>query len=420
MSGRELPVPGGGGLGDGVGEASPAGEPACRLGAQSGFESGVPVREVRAEHLRKQGVQPVPGRSVDAFEEGVGAGEAGQGPVAVAAAGELVRQVGVEPVGDAGPQQQLLRRGRLRGEHLREQVVGDRGAVGGERADERLRVGAALHRQRGQAQPGRPAVGTFDQPRDTRLCDLQTVRAQQQAGVGGGEHQIGVADLGDLAARPIAVQRQQRVGTGGQHEAQPTGGVPDDEVHTGGDLGRGHRVELVEHHDHRLLGCGQRVGEAHQQRVVGPLGPRRPPDLDRQPHPAPIQRFEQIGPEQSRGVAGFHGQPDRRQGRGAVAGPLGGEDRLAGAGRSGEQGHRPAHPVGQPIEQPRAADEDLRRRRDREPGREQRITRRCRAAGVRRVEGTGTLTVGVFGNGVWIGHSRVLHEAPASVRGDSG
>ncbi len=72
----------------------------------------------------------------------------------------------MDAVRDADAQQQVLGGRRLCVEHLGEEVVGDRGAVGRELAQERLRVGTALHRQGAQAYSGRPSLGPLHQQAD--------------------------------------------------------------------------------------------------------------------------------------------------------------------------------------------------------------------------------------------------------------
>ncbi len=335
------------------------------------LQAGVALAQVCAQYLGEQGVQPVPGRGVDLFQEGVVAGQPGECPGGVVAAGQGVGEVGVDPVGDADAQQQVLGVRRLRVEHLSEQVVGDRGAVGRELADEGLRVGAALHREGAQPHPGGPSLGPPHQQPDACLGDVQPVLAQQGLGVRVGEPEVGVPDLGDLAGRPVAVQREQGVRPAGEYDAQPSGGVPEHEVQALGHGGRLGRVELVEHEDHGLRGLCQARRQAHQERLGHSFGPGRSADGGGQLHAAPVQGLQDVRPEDAGGVVGLDGQPQGGPWC-APAGrrPVGGEHRLAGAGRTVDQGERAPYPGRQASEQLGPVDEGLRHGRCGESGRE--------------------------------------------------
>ncbi len=285
----------------------------------------------------------------------------------------------MDAVRDADAQQQVLGGGRLRVEHLFEQVVGDGGAVGRELADEGLRVGAALHREGAQPHPRGPSLGPVHEQPDAGLGDVQPVLGQQGFGVRVGEPEVGMPDLGDLAGRPVAVQGEQGVRAAGEDDAQPAGGVPEYEVQSFRHGGRLGRVELVEHEDHGPSGpgFGQPRREAYEEGLGHSFGAGRSAHGGGQLDPAPVEGLQDVRPEDAGGVVGFDGQPHGGPRR-AAAGrrPVGGEHRLARAGRTVDQGERALHPGRQTSEQLGPVDEGLRHGRCGEPGREHRVALR--------------------------------------------
>ena len=101
---------------------------------------------------------------------------------------------------------------RRRGvENLRHQVAGQGAVLGDQLGDELVRVGMGAHRDRGQPQPGRPALRPPGQALQRARRQRDAVPGQQQAGFGDGERQVAGPDLGQLAGQPVAVQRQRRV-----------------------------------------------------------------------------------------------------------------------------------------------------------------------------------------------------------------
>ena len=92
------------------------------------------------------------------------------------------------------------------------QVIGDLPVIAGERGHERLPVSLIPKRQRGQPQPGRPALGPLPQQR--HLGRLEAERegvVQQRPGLRVAEAKLRGADLQDLARGAQAAQRERRV-----------------------------------------------------------------------------------------------------------------------------------------------------------------------------------------------------------------
>jgi hypothetical protein len=69
------------------------------------------------------------------------------------------------------------------GEYLSGEIVGDRALVAGEGGEEPVRVVRAAQRERGQPQPGDPAVAALVQPGHLRRRQLQAGGAQQRRSV---------------------------------------------------------------------------------------------------------------------------------------------------------------------------------------------------------------------------------------------
>ncbi|MFD8636460.1 hypothetical protein [Streptomyces sp. NPDC059656] len=202
--------------------------------------------------------------------------------------------------------------------------------------------------------------------------------AQQGLGILVGEPEVLVPYLRDLARRAVAVQGQQGVGPAGEDDAQAFGGVPQYEVQALGDVGCLGRVELVEDEDGGPVGPGQRLRQAYQERAGDPLGAGGPAHFGGQYGPAVVEGLQDVRPEGAGGVARLHGQPCGGAGGRALGDPVGGEDGLAGAGRSVDEGEGPLHPGRQALEQSAPVDEVLRHGRHGEPDREHGVTGRRR------------------------------------------
>src|SRR5437773_1183286 len=87
----------------------PPPRPARRPPVQLGDLLEPAVAQLGAQQLREQGMVAVPGPArPQPGREHVVALQPGQHPLAVGTAGQRVRQAAAEPLGDAGPQQELL------------------------------------------------------------------------------------------------------------------------------------------------------------------------------------------------------------------------------------------------------------------------------------------------------------------------
>lgn len=269
----------------------------------------------------------------------------GQHGLGVRASGDRVGQPGAEPVEDADPQQQLLRPGVLPSEHLGQQEVGDGAAVGLELLEAEFRVGGLLRRERAQPQSGGPPAGPFHDPAHGGRGQPQAVRLHQPGRLAGREGELRVADLGQLARGPVAVQGQQRLGAGDEDQPQPGHGVAQQEVELCGDLGGGDPVELVKDQHHRPVPCAEQGGEPGRQGVAHPVRVGRGGDVAGQRHAGRAQRLEEVRPEHAGALpVGVGGEPGDGQ-LGVPGHPVRDQQRLPGAGAAvhhgqGCAGHR--------------------------------------------------------------------------------
>ena len=137
---------------------------------------------------------------------------------------------------------------------LFDQVVDDVAVVSREARDEAGDIVSPLDRQRRQLEGRDPALGARLQRGDFARAEIQPHHLVE---VGGGllgrEAQIRRTDLGELAARPQAGQRQRRIRTGGDHQVNLRGQVLEEERHPVLDVVRVDHVVVVEH-QHDVVG----------------------------------------------------------------------------------------------------------------------------------------------------------------------
>ena len=138
--------------------------------------------QLRAQELREQVVVAVPGRlRLDAVDEEVVRHEPLGDVGAVGAARHRVREIGCEPLGDRGREQEVADVVRLAPQHLREQVLGGGTLVERERLEHR-RVRLALPvREHEQPQSGRPALGAGEQGRERLRLGLHLEAVEELA-----------------------------------------------------------------------------------------------------------------------------------------------------------------------------------------------------------------------------------------------
>jgi hypothetical protein len=272
--------------------------------------------------------------------------------LAALAAGDGVAQRAAEPVQHRGLEQERPQLLVLPLEHLFGQVVQDVPVAAGERGHERGGIVLPAQGQRGQLQPGRPALGPGRQRRHRRIRQSRRRVLEQLPGLRGGEPQVGRADLGQLAAGPQPRQRQRRIAAAGQHHADPGRPVLDQECERLVHLPCADQVVIVEDEQGLLPGqiVDQRRDQALERRRRGRAEQRSHPFAD--PGAGPVQRGYRVMPEPGWVVIPRVQREPGDRGPG-VPGPVGEQDCLAVPGRGAGQDQPPRQALIEPCRQPR-------------------------------------------------------------------
>ena len=142
--------------------------------------------ELQAQDFGEQRVIAVPAIP-ERLDESVGSHQRGEGTRGLFVTGQLTGDAGVDPVQDAGLQQQVPDVGRLVVERLRHQVTGDGAVLGGEFLDELPGVRVLAERDRRQAQSRGPALIQLRQEFQRPWRQRDAVLCHQQAGFGNAE-----------------------------------------------------------------------------------------------------------------------------------------------------------------------------------------------------------------------------------------
>ncbi len=331
---------------------------ACQAGGpavQARQLGGVPVVQLGPEQLGEQRVVAVPGPGrAGGRGEHVLALQPGQDPGPVGAAGQRVRQVAAEPVGDTRPEQERPQLGGLGGQHLLDQVAGDGPVVAGQVGHEPPWLGVLAQREGGQPQPGRPALGPPPQRLQLGPGQLDPVAGQQHGRLLEREGQVGLAELGELAGHPQPVQGQRRVGAAGHDQAELGGGVPEQEPELARHLWAGRLMQVVQDQHHRPVEL-QQAAHHRAKEPVADLGLRFEAGQEpvRGHGTGPAQRGQHLGPEPRRVlVARADPHPGHRARRPSPRRPRGQQEGLAVAGGRGQQGQRPLGALVQQPQQP--------------------------------------------------------------------
>ena len=289
------------------------------------------VPELGAEQLGEKVVVAVPGRlRLDAVDEEVLGHEALGHVRAVGAAGHRVGEIRREALGDRGREQEVANVVGLPPQHFGKQVLGRRTLVEGERLENRRVRVARATREHEQPQPCRPALGADEQRREGLRVDPYTQVVEERARLVGREGEIAGAKLGELAARAQEMQRQHRVVPRREDEPQRGRRGAQELVERRGDLEAVHRVEVVDHHDDRLLQLRKAVEELQDEARRRPRARRRDPRQRRPRRHDALDRREPLDPERSlaesaarrepRDVERLGREPRREQRRLAEAG----------------------------------------------------------------------------------------------------
>ena len=210
-----------------------------------------------------------------------------------------------------------------------------------------------LHRDRGEAEARRPALGPSRKALD-RICRQRApVLCQHQVGLGGAESQVAGPDFGQLAGQPIAVQRQRRIRPGGDHHAQTRLRVPQDEVKLGHHRRFGQDMKVVDDQWHRRVLGGQHRHKLQQERMARRPSARSSQQRLRKGDSGPAKCRDCIGREGPWLIVEvIQGDPSNRPRLGRR--PQRQRHRFAGAGRASDDGERaPPRALGDQLGDPR-------------------------------------------------------------------
>ena len=163
-SAARSPRPGRLGVLDGVGVEPMLGVPARRGEVQVRHDCGGGAPELEAQQVGEQLVVAEPGAvRIERDDEGAGILELEQDRLRAGDSQQPVGERAAHPIQDRHAQQELPDGFRLALEDLGEQVVRDPAFAARERREEPLPVGHGGHRERGEAESRRPALGPCDQ-----------------------------------------------------------------------------------------------------------------------------------------------------------------------------------------------------------------------------------------------------------------
>jgi hypothetical protein len=208
---RRLDVP------DGLGHLAMLGEPPGGAPVQNRHLFGQRPAQLQPQEIREQVVVAEPrALGVQRFDERVGVLEVEQDPFRARPAGQQIGQFTVDPLEQAGAQQQILDLVWLAFQHLGDQVLGDRAVAAGELGDEPRGVGVASQGDRREPQARGPSLRPLAQQRRAGLGQRDPGGLEKLAGLALGEAQIRRADLGQLAGQAQPMQPQPQIATGGQ------------------------------------------------------------------------------------------------------------------------------------------------------------------------------------------------------------
>ncbi len=190
-------------------------------------------------------------------------------------AGEGGTDVTGQAIEDRGAPQEGAHRLGFAGQHLGADIVGHvAGAAGqqGRGAGGTPRAGVARG-QTGQLEPGDPAFGPRCQGRGGLGGQRQVHGlAEKGSGLGAGEAQVALANLGHLVAGPQSGQGQRRVLAGAHHQVQARRLVFQQKGHQIMHGKGPHQVIIVQHQGEIGAGGGQSVDGGHQASLGRDLG----------------------------------------------------------------------------------------------------------------------------------------------------
>ena len=280
--------------------------------------------------------------------------------LATGPAGDGIAQLTAQPIQHRCLQQEGADLLALPLEYFFGQVVQDVAVAAGKRRDEPGHILLPAQRQSGQLQAGRPPLGPGRQRGHRRFGQSQAGPSsgapQHHGRLGGGEPQLGRAQLSQLTAGSQPRERQRRITSARQHDTNPRRGMLQQErerlMHR---LGADHVVVIED--QQRLArvwlrgqfvdqGCHQALERRRRGR------PEQPGHPVADPGTRPVQGGHRVPPESGRVVIpGVQGKPRGRVL--AAPDPVSEQDCLAVAGRGADQDQPPGQALVEPFGQAR-------------------------------------------------------------------
>jgi hypothetical protein len=187
--------------------------------------------QLQLQQVGEQLVVAEPGSPhVNGGHERIGLLQLLQDPLPAGVAGQQVCQLPVHLLQHGSAAQEPPHRVALPVEHFGQQVLGDSGLTAGEVRDEPLRIRVPGQRERGEPQPGRPALGAVKQQREGRVGYLDSSQVKQCPCFLEGKPEVGGPDIGHRAFEPQPMKPQPQVTAGGEHEPQLSGGTRQEQL----------------------------------------------------------------------------------------------------------------------------------------------------------------------------------------------
>ncbi len=219
--------------------------------------------QLRPEELEQQAVVAVPELPARvARDEEVRGLELRQHATRVAAPCQPLGELDRQPVGDGGPEQELSTFLALAAEHLVEEVVGH-GAVVTRKPQQRARrVRLVGERERGQPDPGRPALGPRAKRLDVVVGEAVVGRSDELTAFDRGKGQVRCADLAQLTGQAEPLQPQRRIGPRRQDHVQPRRRTVEQCLQLAKDNRILELVHVVEHENDRRIVGGESLDDA--------------------------------------------------------------------------------------------------------------------------------------------------------------
>jgi hypothetical protein len=183
--------------------------------------TGLGAAQLELQQAGEQVVIPEPGaRGVQRQHERVRLFQVLQQPLRATAPAEQVGQLAVDPLEDAGAQQQAPHRCGLPVQYLRQEILRYGPLTARELRREPARIGMPSQRQRRQPQPGRPPLRPVHQQLHHGIGKLRPRPGQQLASLCHREAQVLGPYFGQVSLQPQPVQPQPHIMPGGQHKPQ--------------------------------------------------------------------------------------------------------------------------------------------------------------------------------------------------------